>query len=66
MSTAGYKRECEEAVADAATKLEITAQAKLRAVEPDVVAAVAPELARTTVPGSHDGERRSAVPTVQS
>jgi hypothetical protein len=43
MSTAGYKRECEEAAADAATKLEITAQAKLKAVEPEVVA-VAPEL----------------------
>ena len=39
MSTAGYKRECEEAAADAATKLEITAQAKLRAVEPEVLAA---------------------------
>jgi hypothetical protein len=42
MSTAGYKRECEEAAADAATKLEITAQAKLKAVEPEVVAAIAP------------------------
>jgi hypothetical protein len=46
MSTAGYKRECEEAVADATTKLEITARAKLKAVEPEPeVAAVAPELA---------------------
>jgi hypothetical protein len=44
MSTAGYKRECEEAAADAATKLEITAQAKLKAVEPEVVAAVSGEL----------------------
>ncbi len=35
MSTAGYKRECEEAAADVATKLEITAQAKLKAVEPE-------------------------------
>ena len=43
MSTAGYKREYEEAAADAATKLEITAQAKRKPVEPEVVA-VTPEL----------------------
>jgi hypothetical protein len=42
MSSAGYRRECEQAEADAATKLHLTAQAKLKAVEPEVVAAVPP------------------------
>jgi len=40
----GYRRECEQAEADAATKLHLTAQAKLRAVEPEVGPAVAPVL----------------------
>src|SRR4029077_11354087 len=44
MTTVGYKRECEEAAADAATKLEITVQPKLRAIEQELLALVSPEL----------------------
>ena len=56
MSTAGYKRECEEAAADAATKLEITAQdVALRAFRVGRVDESQGKLVASSVPFHREG-----------